>query len=109
MDRGTIHVYTHVPALQAPHVDIPVQSEEHDYSEYEHAKHTEDTHHKTKYHVEEEEEVGEDLIEPTAWVRGKQNTPVTCCNIEVPMLYRGFTLQQNAQYIVEHSCIFQSP
>lgn len=33
-------VYTSVPSLQASHVDIPVESEEHHDSEYEHPKHT---------------------------------------------------------------------
>ena len=58
---------TCVPPFQPPHVNVPVHSKEHDTREYNHAEYPKEAHQETVYGVEEEENVGQDVVQPPVY------------------------------------------
>jgi len=73
-------ILTNVPALQSSHVDIPVHPEQHHHSEYDHTKHSQETHHNPIYEVEEEEPVGQHLVERSLYrENNREHNAVTVC------------------------------
>ena len=55
---------TNVPPLQPPHVYVPVEPAQHHECEHHYAQNTQEAHHHSKYHVEEEQKIGQKLIQP---------------------------------------------
>ncbi len=63
---GPLHMLTKVPSFQSPHVHIPVQSQEHDHGEDDTTQNTKQTHHKSKHHIEEDQDVSQEVIQSSA-------------------------------------------